>query len=55
MVNEEFQHRTTAAFCRPLGKEGKEQDVIFEAGTIKEFKGGWAIDSGKGIWAVDIS
>lgn len=39
-------------FCatesRQLGKEGKEQDVIFEAGTIKEFKGGWPIDCGKG-------
>lgn len=32
---------------RGLGKEGKERDVIFEAGIIKEFKGGWAIDYGK--------
>lgn len=33
---------------RRLGKEGKEQDVAFEAGIIKEFKSGWAIDCGKG-------
>lgn len=33
---------------RRLGKEGKERDVIFEAGIIKEFKGGRAIEYGKG-------
>lgn len=33
---------------RRLGKEGKEQDVIFEVEIIKEFKSGWAMDCGKG-------
>lgn len=37
---------------RWLGKEGKEQDVIFEVGIIKEFKSGWAIDCGKGRQAL---
>lgn len=32
---------------RWLGKEGKEQDVTFEARITKEFKGEWATDCGR--------